>query len=70
MFESMSEKIDINWSYPSDIKRNLKTSILNLRRTRKSAAELRTKHLIEKISAMNLANKSIEANTIINVEKR
>ena len=60
MLQSMNKIIDINWSHSSDIKKNLKKLILNIKRTKKSAVELRIKHLIERASVMNLVNKSIE----------
>ena len=65
----MHSKLDITWENISDINYKLRNATRNLRNIGKSAASIRTQHLAERASALNIRNKSSSAQTIINIQK-
>ena len=69
LLQSMSSPIDTSWIDPADIQRNLRKAYRNLQQVRSNATKLRINHLLQRASAMNLANKSVSSKTIINIQK-
>ena len=51
----------------SDINCQIKITTRNLKRISKSAASIRTQHLVERGPVLNIRNKSSSAQTIINI---
>ena len=66
---SLSSKISIEWTTFAYIKYNLSRSQPKLRKNKQNAKELRTKHVMQQVSAMNIANKLTSSSTIINIQK-
>ena len=50
-------------------KRNLRQSQSQLRKNKTNVKELRTQHLMQRASAMNITNKLTSSSTIINIQK-
>ena len=67
--ESMHSKLDITWKKISDINYQIKMAKRNLKEISKSASSIRTQHLAERASALNIRNRSSSAQTIINIQK-
>ena len=65
----MHSKLDITWKQISDINYQIKMATKTLKEISKSAASIRTQHLAEKASALNIRNQSSSAQTIINIQK-
>ena len=63
----MHSKLDIIWGKISDINCQIKITTRNLKRISKSAASIRTQHLVERGPALNIRNKLSSAQTIINI---
>ena len=61
----MTTPIDTSWNHPSEIKRNLRLVIKDLKRIQKKTKESRNAHLIKRASAMNISNKFSTEKTII-----
>ena len=66
---SLSSPISIEWTNFANIKYKLSKAQSQLRKNKTNAKELRTQHLIQRASAMNIANKMASSSTIINIQK-
>ena len=66
---SLSSPISIEWTNFANIKYKLSKAQSQLRKNKTNATELRTQHLIQRASAMNIANKMASSSTIINIQK-
>ena len=55
-FSSLPSPISIEWTTFANIKYNLSRSQSQLRKNKINAKELRTQHLMQRFSAMNIAN--------------
>ena len=56
--KSMKKPIDTSWLHPSELKRNLRAAIKELKIIRSKAKELRKLHLTRRASAINIAKKN------------
>ena len=65
----MQKPIDTSWIHPSELNRNLRAAIKELKIIRSKAKELRKLHLKRRASAMNIANKSTSEKIIMNIQK-
>ena len=66
---SMYFKLDITLENISDIIYKLKNATTNLRHISNSAVSLRTQHLAERASPLNIRNESSSVQTIINIQQ-
>ena len=66
---SLSSPISIEWSTFANTKSNLRQDQSQLRKNKNNAKELRTQYLMQRASAMNIANKLTSYSTIINIQK-
>ena len=64
---SLSSPISIEWLNFAELKRKLRQAKSNLRKHTTNAKELRTQHLLQRASAMNIGNKAANSSTIINI---
>ena len=67
--QTLRTKVDLSWKTPSDIYHQLKSAQLNLTQIRKDSTTLRTNYLIQRASAMDIANNKAAKNTITNINK-
>ena len=66
---SLSSPITIEWTNFANIKYKLSRDQTQIRKNKKNAKELRTQHLMQRASTMNIANKLTSSSTIINIQK-
>ena len=66
---SLSTPINIDWFNFAENKRKLRQTKSNLRKNKTNAKELRTQHLLQRVSAINIENKTDNSSTIINIQK-
>ena len=59
----------IEWTNFANIKYKLSKAQSQLRKNKTNAKELRKQHLMQRASAMNIANKMTSSSTIINIQK-
>ena len=65
---SLSSPISIEWTNFANIKYKLSRAQFQLRKNKTNVKELRTQHLMQRASAMNIANKLTSSSTIINIQ--
>ena len=65
---SLSSSICIECSTFANIKSNLRQAQYQLRKNKKNAKDLTTQHLMQRASAINIANKLTGSSTIINIQ--
>ena len=61
--------INLEWKNPSDIFHHLKLAQHHLIQIKKESSQLRTNYLLQRASAMDIANNTTARNTIININK-
>ena len=66
---SLSTPISIEWFNFTEIKRKLRQAKETLRKNKTNKKELRTQHILQRASAMNIDNKVSNSSTIINIQK-
>ena len=69
LINSMHTKIDVIWVNIADINNKLKIDTKKFKDIRKLSANLRKLHLTERVSALNIKNKSSSAQIVINIQK-
>ena len=67
--QTLTTTIDLTWKTPSNIFHQLKIAKCNLIQIRKESTKLRTNNLIQRASAMDIANNKAARNTITNIKK-
>ena len=66
---SLSTPISIEWFNFAEIKRKLRQAKSTLRKHKTNEKELRTQHLLQRASAINIENKVTNSLTILNIQK-
>ena len=67
--QTLPTTIDLNWKISSDVIHQLKRAKYNLIEIRKEFTQFRTNYLLQRASAMYVANNKTARNTIININK-
>ena len=67
--DSLLEPINIQKRYVSKVHYNIYRARLQLRLTTRNASELRKRHLLTRVSVMNIDNRNQDAKTIINLQR-
>ena len=67
--QALKTKVDLTWKTPSDICHRFKLAQFNLIQIRKESSTLRTNYLIQRASAMDIANNKAARNIITNINK-
>ena len=67
--QALQDKINITCISTSDIFLQLKQAHYNIRQIRQDVAQIRTNHLLQRSSAMDIENNETAKNTIININK-